>query len=187
MVRILLADDHEVVRRGLRALLPTESSDWKVCGEAMNGVDALKKAKRLKPDVVIMDITMPEMDGLEATRQILKTLPQTEVIVLTVHDSQQMLDRILASGAHRCVLKSDVSRDLLNAIKTVVQHKPFLSSGVSGVVLKTFQRKENGQDDGDKSPGQRLSPREREVLRSIVAGESTKEAAAKLGISTKTA
>src|SRR5690242_9254040 len=112
MVRILLTDDHEVVRRGLRALLPAESSDWKICGEASNGIEAIKKAKRLRPDLIIMDISMPEMDGLEATRQILKALPSTEVIVLTVHDSQQMLARVLASGARGCVLKSDVARDL---------------------------------------------------------------------------
>ena len=186
-VRILLTDDHEVVRRGLRALLPAESADWKIVGEASNGVEAIKKAKRLKPDLIIMDISMPEMDGLEATRQILKALPSTEVIVLTVHDSQQMLARALASGARACVLKSDVSRDLVNAIKAVTQHKPFLSSGVSEVVLKDYHLKGNSQPPEEVRRRFRLTPREQELLTAIAHGKSTKEAAAALGISTKTA
>ncbi len=186
-VRILLADDHEVVRKGLRALLPTESSEWKICGEAINGEDAVKKAKRLKPDLIIMDITMPTMDGLEATREILKELPETEVIILTVHDSQQMLSRVLASGARGCVLKSDVARDLVNAIKTVSQHKPFLSSGVSEVVLKDYHLRGNSQTTEEVRQRYRLTPREQELLGAITHGKSTKEAAAALGISTKTA
>jgi|SRR5579885_2608667 len=189
-IRILLADDHEVVRRGLRSLLPTESSDWKICGEAVNGQDALVKAKRLKPDLIIMDITMPEMDGLEATQEILKVLPQTEVIILTVHDSQQMLTRVLASGARGCVLKSDVARDLVTAVKTVSQHKPFLSSGVSEVVLKDYHGRGNnlGQVNNEEVQRRfRLTPREQEILRAIALGKSTKEVAASLGISTKTA
>jgi DNA-binding NarL/FixJ family response regulator len=186
-VRILLADDHEVVRKGLRALLPTENSDWKICGEAVNGDDAVKKARRLKPDLIIMDITMPEMDGLEATREILKEQPEMEVIILTVHDSQQMLARVLASGARGCVLKSDVARDLVNAIKTVSQHKPFLSSGVSEVVLKDYHLRGTGQPSEEVRAKYRLTPREQDLLTAIARGKSTKEAAASLGISTKTA
>ncbi len=185
-VRILVVDDHELVRRGLRALLPTES-EWKVCGEANNGKEAVEKAKRLKPDLVIMDITMPELDGLEATKQILKELPQTEVIILTVHDSQQMLDRVLASGAHGCVLKSDVARDLITAVKTVSQHKPFLSSGVSDLVLKGHQQRSTMPVAEEKPRRNRLTTREQEILRAIAVGKSTKEAAAELGISVKTA
>lgn len=185
-VRILVVDDHEVVRRGLRALLPTEL-EWKVCGEASNGLEAVEKAKRLKPDLVIMDITMPELDGLEATRQILEALPRTEVIILTVHDSQQMLERVLASGAHGCVLKSDVARDLVTAVKAVSQHKPFLSSGVSGLVLKGYHLKGNIAPAEEKPRRNRLTIREQEVLRLIAGGKSTKEAASSLGISVKTA
>ena len=185
-IRILVVDDHELVRRGLRALLPTES-EWKVCGEASNGREAVEKAIKLKPDVVIMDITMPDMDGLEATQEILKTLPQTEVIILTVHDSQQMLARVLASGAHGCVLKSDVARDLVTAVKTVSQHKPFLSTGVSEVVLKDYHGRGTVQPPEEVHRRYGLTPREQEVLAAIAVGKSTKEAAAGLGISIKTA
>lgn len=137
-VRILLVDDHEVVGRELRALLPMESK-WKICGEASDGKEGVGKAARLKADLVIMDISMPKMDVLEATQRILKALPGTEVIILTVHDSQQMLARLLASGARGWVLKSDVARDLVTAAKTVSGHKLLLSYGVSNVVLKDYR------------------------------------------------
>src|SRR5262249_36378025 len=142
-----------------------------------------------KPDLIIMDITMPELDGLEATREILKVLPNTEVIILTMHDSQQMLAKALALGVRGCVLKSDVARDLVTAVKTVSQHKPFLSSGVSEVVLKDYHGRgsEEGHAGDEPQRRSRLTPREQEILKAIALGKSTKEVAAALGISTKTA
>ena len=185
-VRILLVDDHEVVRRGLQMLLSREPS-WKICGEARDGREAIEKALRLKPDLIVMDVTMPVMDGLEATRRIIQKFAKTEVIVLTVHDSPQMLAKVLACGAHGCVLKSDVARDLMTAVKRVSQHKPFLSLGVSSAVLKDYRLRENGALAEKAQPPPRLTPREEELLRVIAAGKTTKEAAVAMRISVKTA
>jgi DNA-binding NarL/FixJ family response regulator len=115
-LRILLADDHEVVRQGMRALLEARP-DWEVCAEAANGREAVEMAKRTKPDVVVMDISMPELNGLEATRQVLATLPGTEVLILTLHESEQLVRRVVESGARAYVLKSDAGRNLVEGAR----------------------------------------------------------------------
>ncbi len=184
-VRILVADDHSIVRRGVRALLETHPG-WKVCGEAATGAEAVKQAKRLKPDVAVVDITMPDLSGFEATRQIRAAAPQTEVLVLTMHESEQALREVLDAGALGYVLKSDLDLNLVAAIESLLRHKPFFSAGVSEMVLEGYLKR----GVSPKPPGTAqttLTPRQREVVRLLAEGKTNKEVAVALGISVKTA
>jgi DNA-binding NarL/FixJ family response regulator len=184
-VRILVADDHSIVRRGVRALLETRPG-WKVCGEAATGAEAVKQAKKLRPDVVVIDITMPDLNGFEATRQIRAATPQTEVLVLTVHESEQALREVLDAGALGYVSKSDLDLNLSTAIESLLRHKPFLSSRVSEMMLERYLK-------GDVPPkpvgagSTILTPRQREIVRLLAEGKTNKEVALALGISVKTA
>lgn len=184
-VRILVADDHDVVRQGLRSLLETQSG-WEVCAEAVTGREAVKKAKESKPDVVVMDISMPELNGLEATRQILKAVPQAEVLILTMHDSEELIREVLDAGARGYVLKSDAGRDLVAAVDALRQHNPFLTSRVSEMVLHGYLRRDT-HSNKEEPARSRLTQREREVVQLLAEGKSNKETAATLGISVKTA
>jgi DNA-binding NarL/FixJ family response regulator len=179
-MRILVADDHEVVRRGVRSLLEDQPG-WSVAGEAQNGREAVEKAKELKPDVVLIDISMPELNGLEATRQILKAVPRTEVLILTRHDSEELAHEVLAAGARGYVLKSDAGRNLVAALDAVSQHKPFLTSTVSEMVLDGYLRNR----EEERAP-RSLTPREREIVQLLAEGKSNKEVAMTLNISVKT-
>jgi DNA-binding NarL/FixJ family response regulator len=136
-LRILVADDHELVRCSIRGLLRARPG-WTVVGEAMNGREAVEKANRLKPDVIILDISMPDLDGLQATRRIREIVPTTKVVVLTMHDSDQMMRRVLHAGALGYVLKSALATQLVKAVKDVSAGKQFLTPRISGVVLKGF-------------------------------------------------
>jgi len=181
-LRILVADDHHVVRTGLRRLL--ESKDgWQVCAEAANGREAALKAGELKPDVAVLDIGMPLLNGVEATRQIRKLSPKTEVLILTMHDSEELIQEVLAAGARGYILKDDADRNLLAAVDALRRHKPYLSSRVSGIFSKTFPSPvdEIGPDR------RRLTPREREIVQLLAEGKSNKEIANFLNISVKTA
>ena len=129
-MQILIADDHELVRKGLRILLETQPG-WKVCGEAVNGRQAVELAQQLAPDVIVLDVTMPELNGLEATRQIRKAMPAAEILILTMHESEQLVGEVLAAGAHGYILKSDTSRLLVSAIDSLARHKPFFTGKVS--------------------------------------------------------
>jgi len=182
-LKILIADDHPVVRRGLRALLNSRSG-WQVCGEAMNGREALEKVTELKPDVLILDLNMPELNGLEVTRQIRKEHPQIEVVVLTVHDSEQMMRQVLAAGARGYMLKSDAGGELLNAIETVRNHRVFLSSQASQMLGASAASAAAAAGVPAKEP---LSPRERQILQLLAEGKSTKDVATALDITVKTA
>ena len=184
LTRILVADDHSVVRRGVQSLLEGHPR-WKVCGEAVEGGDAIAKAKRLRPDVVVMDITMGPMNGLEATREILKVLPKTKVLVLTMHESEQVVREVLNAGAHGYVLKSDADRDLVDALETIERGKTFYTSRVSQMVLGAYLHRQPGAEDGQESSA--LTPRQREVVQLLATGKSNKMVAAMLGISVKTA
>ena len=181
-LRILVADDHHVVRAGLRTLLETESG-WEVCAEAANGREAVEKAKELTPDVAVLDIGMPLLNGVEATRQIRKVSPKTEVLILTMHDSESLIQEVLEAGARGYILKDDADRSLIAAVNALRQHKPYLSSRVSDVFSKSIL------SSGDDSPTdrRRLTPREREILQLLAEGKSNKEIATFLGISVKTA
>jgi len=184
-VRILLADDHEIVRRGLQAILKAQTG-WSVVAEAANGREAVDLARQLKPAVVILDISMPELNGLEATRQILKDLPQTEVLILTMHESEQVVREVLDAGARGYVLKSDAGQDLVAAVESLCRHKPFFTSKVAEMVLEGY-RKTPATSSKMTVPRSRLTPREREIVQLLAEGKSNKEVAAALGISVKTA
>ena len=183
-LRILIADDHEVVRRGLHSLLEGQAG-WQVVGEAITGREAVDRVAQLKPDVVVMDISMPEMNGLEATRQILKSLPKTEILILTMHESEQVVREVLEAGARGYVLKSDAGRSLVAAVDSLRQHRPFFTSRVSEMVLDGYLR---GRGEAlHESPRSRLTPRERQIVQLLAEGKSNKEISGALGISVKTA
>jgi DNA-binding NarL/FixJ family response regulator len=180
--RILLADDHEIVRRGLREILRTRP-DWEICAEAATGREALDRARESKPDLVIMDIGMPELNGLGATRQILKALPDTQVLILTVHESESLVQEVLEAGARGFVLKSDAGSELIGAVDTMLHHNLAFTSSVSEIMLRGYL-KGSQTDHRDEA---RLTPREQEIIQLLAEGESNKEIAAVLHISVKTA
>jgi len=125
-VRILVVDDHPVVRRGIRTLLGSRA-EWEIVDEAQDGIEAVEKANHLKPDVILLDVSMPRMDGLEACRRIRKNVPQSEILIVTQHDSPQMMREAMEAGARGYVVKSNVARDLPAAVEAVSQHRPFTS------------------------------------------------------------
>jgi DNA-binding NarL/FixJ family response regulator len=183
-LRILIADDHGLVRRGARGVLRSQRG-WKVVGEAVNGREAVEKAIKLKPDVAIMDISMPELDGVEVVRQIRETVPKTRVLVLTMHESDQIVQRALDAGAHGYILKSDLTDALPKAVRAVAEGKRFLTPRVSEIVLNGFL-KTNGQRQPGKRAGARTTPREIEIIRLLALGKSNKEIANELGIAVRT-
>ena len=180
-LRILVVDDHAVVRRGVRSLLESHEG-WEVCGEATTGRDAVEQSRRLRPDVVVMDLSLPELNGLDATRHILKDAPETEVLVLTMHQSEELARDVLQAGARGYVLKSDADENLIAAVENLRQHKPFLTPTVTEFVLDGYIRE--GADQ-DASPGA-VTAREREIIQLIAEGKSNKKAASALSISVKT-
>jgi DNA-binding NarL/FixJ family response regulator len=184
-VRILIADDHEVVRRGMRVLLESQP-DWEVVGETANGREAVERAVTLAPDVVVLDITMPGLNGLEATRRIRTAVPGAEVLVLTVHESEQVVREVLDAGARGYVLKSDAGHDLVAAVDALAHHRPFFTSTVAAMVLEGYLGRPAPASSGAPS-GRRLTSRESEVVQLLAEGRSNKEVAEALGISVKTA
>jgi DNA-binding NarL/FixJ family response regulator len=178
--RILLADDHETVRKGLRSILGARP-DWEICGEAANGREAVEEAKRLLPDLVIMDIGMPGLNGLGATRQIIRELPGTEVLILTMHDSEQIVWEVLDAGARGFVMKSDAGRELIAAAEALLEHKLSLTSRISEILLRAYLSKTPRADSSQ------LSVREQETLELLAEGKSNKEVSEALHISVKTA
>ena len=179
-----MADDHELVRRGIRGLLRARRG-WTVVGEAMNGREAVEKANKLKPDVAILDISMPDLDGLQATRRIREAVPTTEVVVLTMHESDQMVRRVLDAGARGYVLKSDLATHLVKAVKDVCAGKMFLTPRVSDIVVRGFLATGEESDPTEHSEA-RPTPREVEIIRLLAEGKANKEIAAKLGITIRT-
>jgi DNA-binding NarL/FixJ family response regulator len=183
-LRILVADDHELVRRGIRGLLRGQRG-WRVIGEATNGREAVEKTNKLKPDVAIVDISMPDLDGLQATRQIREVAPRTSVVVLTMHESDQMVRRVLDAGALGYVLKSDLAAHLVKAVKDVSEGKMFLTPRVSDIVLKGFLKNGN-QPEPKENSRVRPTAREVQVIRLVAEGKANKEIAAELGITMRT-
>jgi DNA-binding NarL/FixJ family response regulator len=184
-MRVLVADDHEVVRKGLCSLIK-EHPGWEVAAEAADGREAVEKTRELKPDVTVMDISMPSMNGLEATRQIVKEHPHTKVLVLTMHESDPMIRDVLDAGARGYLLKSDAGRDLVTALEALRRDKTFFTSKVSQVVLDGYLRRDFEPSEVDTRRG-RLTPRQREIVQLLAEGKSSKEVAVALNISVKTA
>lgn len=185
-IRVLLVDDHQIVRDGLRSLLGKQM-DIEVIGEADNGRDALVLARELLPDVVVMDIGMRELNGIDATRQLKTEHPAVKVVALSMHSDRRYVSEMLAAGASGYLLKDSAFDELTLAIRSVAAGQMFLSQGVSGTVLDDYVRRLTGTGgDAPASGGKALSPREREVLQLIAEGASTKEVAARLHLSVKT-
>src|SRR2546421_1938370 len=185
LFRILVADDHEVVRHGLRALLEAQSS-WTICGEASDGREAVATAIELKPDLVVLDIGMPELNGLEATRQILASLPSARVLILSLYESEQMIQEVLASGARGYLLKSDASRYLVKAAEALRNGKTFFTPRFGHLIVDGTLRPHSATKTSSPSVIS-LTAREREVVYLLGAGKSTREVAAALDMAVKTA
>jgi DNA-binding NarL/FixJ family response regulator len=185
-LRILIADDHELVRRGLIALLQAHEG-WEICGEASDGREAVEKAKQLKPDVVILDVGMPNLNGLAATRQLSRQDPHCKIIVLTITDTDQIVQEALDAGARGFVLKSDAARDLVSAVEALQRNRMFLTPRVNDMVLAGFLDRGHRSSHGEPPELPKLTPREGEVIQLLAEGKSSKEVASLLNLSTKTA
>jgi DNA-binding NarL/FixJ family response regulator len=181
-IKIILADDHQIVRQGLRTLLAAEP-DMEVVAEADNGRAVLKQVQDLSPHVVIMDISMPDLNGIEATRQILAESPGVKVIALSMHSDSLFVLNMLRAGASGYLLKDCALEELVKAIRTVVSQKTYLSPGISDIVIKDFV---SGRAAGETSAFSVLTTREREVLQLMAEGRNTNQIADSLCISIKT-
>jgi two-component system response regulator NreC len=182
-IRVLLAEDHTMVRKGLRALLDNEE-DIEVVGEAEDGRQAIQMTQKLRPEVVVMDISMPRLNGLEATRQIHKLMPEVKVLILTMHTNEEYVFQILKAKAKGYVGKQSAPEELIRAIRAIHQGKTYLSVAVSQVVVEEYLQRV--EDSRQKDPFNKLTTREREVLQLIAEGYSTKDIAQQLFISVKT-
>jgi DNA-binding NarL/FixJ family response regulator len=181
--RILVADDHELVRRGIRVLLENHPG-WEVSAEAKDGREAVERANELKPDLVLMDIGMPNLNGIDAARQILADSPATHILILTMHYSQQVVQEVLAVGARGFLLKSDAGRDLVSAVEAVQHNRTFFTSQATEVVVDGYLNPERKEEQPLRN---RLTPRERQVVQLLAEGKTSKEVAVALNLSVKTA
>src|SRR5688572_22017408 len=161
-LRIVIVDDHSVVRRGVRALLESQPG-WEVVAEAETGREAVEVVTRLQPDIVIIDLSLPELNGLDATRQIVKESPRTQVLMLTMHHSEELVRDVLQAGARGYVLKSDADASLISAVDSLRQHKPFLTANVAEFVLDDYLRRAD-QQDLTALPHTGVTAREREII-----------------------
>lgn len=183
-VRVLVADDHDIVRRGVCALIENRSG-WQVCGEARDGREAVEKAKQLRPDVVVLDLHMPLLNGVEAARQILRHNPEQKILVLTVADSEQVIQELLRIGVKGYVLKSDAVADLVAAVEALQRNRSFFNAEIDRMVMKAFLNDNSGARESFGPCV--LTSREREILQLLAEGKTTKEVALMLNLSIKTA
>ncbi len=184
-IRILIADDHDVMREGTRAVIERQPG-WEVCGIAATGRQAVEQAFALEPDVVVMDMSMPEFNGLEATQQIKRRLPQTEILIFTAHQIEELIPEVFKAGAKSLIFKADAHTYLVEAIQSLSQHKSFFTSKVSELLFADFLHGSKG-NGGKSQPRQGLTRREREIVRLLAEGKTNKEVADVLGISVRTA
>jgi DNA-binding NarL/FixJ family response regulator len=182
-LRILIADDHEVARQGIRALLESHPG-WEVCAEAKDGREAVELANNSKPDMALLDIGMPNLNGLDAARQILAMSPAIRILILTMHDAEQVVREVLAAGARGFVLKSDAARDLVAAVDALQHQRTFFTTRVTQMALNGYRRQEKESQPSAKAV---LTPREREVIQLLAEGKTSKEVAVALKLSVKTA
>ena len=178
-VKILLADDHEIVREGVRALIQRQPG-WEICGEASTGRQAVELVEKLQPEIVIMDIGMPELNGLDATRQIKRVMPQCEVLIFTANETEEIVRHVFRAGARAYLLKAEANKHLVPAIEMLIKHRTYFSSKVSEMIFSGYMQGGAGVEDTS------LTPRERETVQLIAEGKSNKEIAEVFGISVKT-
>ena len=178
-VRILIADDHEIVREGLRAMIQRQPG-WEVCGDVSTGREVVAQAPALNPDIIVMDIGMPELNGLDATRQIKRVLPNTEVLIFTANETEEIVRTVFKAGAKAYLLKSDANQHLIPAIEALCKHRTYFSSKVSELVFAGYLKGDARTDD------QSLTAREREMVQLVAEGNTSKDIAQVLGISVKT-
>jgi len=183
--RVVVADDHEVVRRGLCELVANHPG-WEVCGEARDGREAVAQVASVRPDAIILDIAMPNLNGLEAARQILKNDPKTKVLILTLHGSPQVIQDVVSAGARGFLLKSDAVRDLVSALEAIQEGKIYFTSKVASTVLDGYLHKE-GPPVGEMPASRQLTAREREIVQLLAEGKTCRGVAESLGLSVKTA
>jgi DNA-binding NarL/FixJ family response regulator len=183
-LRILIADDHELVRQGLRTSLETQP-DWQVIGEAQDGIEAVKKSAALNPDVIVLDISMPQLDGLGAIRKIAKVLPGAKILILSMYESEKLIREVSEAGARGFVTKSSASRELVAAVEALQRGKTYFTPRVDQLGVTSFCRTDpNVGVIPDKRDS--LTPRQKEVIKQLAEGRSSREAAAALGVSVKT-
>ena len=183
-VRLFLVDDHAAVRTGVRVVLERQPG-WKVSGEAGTGREAVAAAEQLKPDVMILDITLPELGGLEVIRLTRKVSPDTEVIIFTAHEMEELVHQAFDVGVRSFILKSDENVQLVEAVRAAAEHRPYFTPWISGIIFARFQRRSS--KDEPPAPGSVLGPREREAIQFIAEGKTNKELAAQLGVCLRTA
>src|ERR1700735_5413384 len=172
-LRILIADDHDLMRRGIKGMLQSHAG-WEICGEAHTGREAVAKAQELKPDIAILDISMPDLNGVDAARRIRKESPNTEILILSVHYSDQLIRDILEAGVRGYIVKSDSDRDLIVAVETLANHKPFFTPRATEVMLTNFNEGKT-KADLPETMRDRLTSREREIVQLLAEGKSSKE------------
>ena len=182
-VRVLIADDHEMIRVGARALMERDP-ELEVCGEASNGIEAAAMAEKLQPDILIVDLSMPELNGLDVIRKIKRTSRRTEFLVLSAHAPDELVHKIFEAGARAYINKADAADQLIPAIKTLAQHKPFITPHVSELLFHRFFAADQAKNAGTGEEA--LTAREREIVQLLAEGKSNKEVSEKLGISVKT-
>lgn len=182
-LRIVVADDHALIRRGICDLLESEP-DWEVVAQAANGREAVDAVARVRPDVLVIDLAMPELNGLTAAREVLRVFPKVEIVLLTMHNTDQTIREVLECGARGYVLKSDAEQDLISAVKAVARGKPFFTPSVAEVVLKGYLQRTTDPEVPERL--QELTTRERQVVQLLAEGKGNKDVAVALQVSVKT-